>query len=84
MLQDKPYTLHAANNKGANQTAQMCRLVCTIVVHIQQNQVFTTKAHVICYISHLPNNLLDSLVKSPQVSSASLLESDVGWLVLLL
>ena len=77
MLQDKLYTLQAANNKGADQTARMRSLVCTIVVHIKQNQVLTTKAHIICYIRHLSTNLLDSLVKSPQVLSASLPESDV-------
>ena len=77
MLQDKLYTLQAAYNKGADQTAWMRSLVCTIGVHIQQNQVLMTKAHIICYISHLSTNLLDSLVKSPQVLSASLLESDV-------
>ena len=29
------------NNKGANQTAQMCRLICAYVVHIWQKKVFS-------------------------------------------
>ena len=31
------YTLKAANNKGADQTVQMRRVVCTIVVGMQQS-----------------------------------------------
>ena len=77
MLQVKLNTLQAANNKCADQTARMRKLVCSIVVHIQQNQVFMTKAHILRCIRPLSTNLLDSLVKSPQVFSASLLESYV-------
>ena len=34
------YNLHEANDKGADQTAQMHMLVCTLVIHMQQSQVF--------------------------------------------
>ena len=33
--------IYAANNKGADQTAQMRRLICTFVVRIRQKQVFS-------------------------------------------
>ena len=32
------------NNKGADQTARMRRLICTFVVHIGQKQVFSINA----------------------------------------
>ena len=35
------YTIQAANNKGADQTARMRRLICTFVVRIWQKQVFS-------------------------------------------
>ena len=35
------YTIQAANNKGADQTAQMRKLVCAFVVRIWQKQVFS-------------------------------------------
>ena len=35
------YTILVANNKGADQTVQMCRLSCTFVVRIWQKQVFS-------------------------------------------
>ena len=35
------HSLQGANNKGTDQTVQMCRLVCTVVVYIQQSQVFS-------------------------------------------
>ena len=35
------YTFQKINNKGADQTAQICRLVCAFVIHIQQSQVFS-------------------------------------------
>ena len=33
--------VQAANNKGADQTARMCRLICAFVVHIWDKQVFS-------------------------------------------
>ena len=39
-----PGWLLTSNNKGADQTAWMCRLVCTFVVHTQQSQVFSLQA----------------------------------------
>ena len=33
-------TIQAANNKGADQTAQMCMLICGFVVRIWQKRVF--------------------------------------------
>ena len=35
------YTMQAANNKGADQTARMHRLICTFVVRIWHKQVFS-------------------------------------------
>ena len=35
------YTFQAANNKGADQTAQMRRLICAFLVRIGQKQVFS-------------------------------------------
>ena len=35
------YTIQAANNKGADQTAQMRRLICAFVVHIWHKQILT-------------------------------------------
>ena len=35
------YTVQAANNKGADQTARMRRLICTFVVRIWLKQVFS-------------------------------------------
>ena len=35
------YTIQAANNKGADQTARMRRLICTFVVRIWLKQVFS-------------------------------------------
>ena len=35
------YTIQAANNKGADQTARMRRLICAFVVRIWQKQVFS-------------------------------------------
>ena len=35
------YTIWAANNKGADQTARMCRLISASVVHIWYKQVFS-------------------------------------------
>ena len=35
------YTLLGANNKGAEQTARICRLVCAFDVRIQLRQVFS-------------------------------------------
>ena len=35
------YTIQAANNKGADQTAWMCRLICVFVVRIWQKQVLS-------------------------------------------
>ena len=34
-------TFHEANDKGADQTVQMYRLICAFVVHLQQSQVFS-------------------------------------------
>ena len=34
-------TISAVNNKGTDQTACMCRLICLFVVYIWQNQVFS-------------------------------------------
>ena len=34
-------TVHAVNNKGADQTARMRRLICAFVVHIRHKQVFS-------------------------------------------
>ena len=31
-IETRYYTIQAANNKGADQTARMCRLICTFVV----------------------------------------------------
>ena len=31
---------HGMNNKGANQTAWMCKLVCAFSIFMQQSQVF--------------------------------------------
>ena len=33
--------MYAANNKGADQTVQMRRLICAFIVHIWHNQVFS-------------------------------------------
>ena len=38
-------TIQAANNKGADQTARMCRLNCACVVRIWHKQVFYDVAH---------------------------------------
>ena len=35
------YTTQAMNNKGADQTARMRRLICTFVVRIWQKQIFS-------------------------------------------
>ena len=35
------YTIQTANNKGADQTAWMCRLICTFVVRKWWKQVFS-------------------------------------------
>ena len=35
------FTFQIGNNKGADQTAQMCRLVCALVVRKQQSQGFS-------------------------------------------
>ena len=35
------YTIQVANNKGADQTARMRRLVCAFVVHIWHKQIFS-------------------------------------------
>ena len=35
------YAIQAANNKGADQTERMHRLICTIAVHIWHKQVFS-------------------------------------------
>ena len=34
------YTIYAGNNKGADLTAWMCRLICAFVVRIWHKQVF--------------------------------------------
>ena len=44
------HTLKKANNKGADQTAWMCRLVCTFVVCMQPKSGFLTRS---IYIIHL-------------------------------
>ena len=43
MKQFDYHTFQIANNKVADQTVQMGRLVCTFVVHIQQNQISLMK-----------------------------------------
>ena len=42
------YTIKAANNKGADQTAWISRLICTFVVRILQNQVFSWPGSFVC------------------------------------
>ena len=39
------YTIKAANNKGADQTAQLRRLICTFVVRIWHKQVFSVELY---------------------------------------
>ena len=39
------YYFKRANNKGVDQTAQMCSRVCAFIVCMQQNQVFLDEAH---------------------------------------
>ena len=39
-----------ANNKGVDQTAHMCRLVCAFVVRMQQNHVFSLGGQSMHYI----------------------------------
>ena len=41
LLECRYYTIQAANNKGADQTVQMHRLICAFVVRIGQKQVFS-------------------------------------------
>ena len=43
----KYYTIQAANNKSADQTAQMRRLICTLVVGICINRLSQDMAHLI-------------------------------------
>ena len=53
-------TLQKVNNKGADQTAQMRRLVCTFAVHMHQSQVFSRQAFVtlLCLSSLCVHRLL--------------------------
>ena len=49
------------NNKGADQTARMCMLVCAFVVYVQLhvNQVFSRTAQIVhAQIRHGPDNPL--------------------------
>ena len=41
LQQEEVWYYEAANNKGADQTARMRRLICTFVVRIGQKQVFS-------------------------------------------
>ena len=53
-------TLQKVNNKGADQTAQMLRLVCAFAVHMHQSQVFSGQAFVtlLCPSSPFVHRLL--------------------------
>ena len=53
-------TLQKVNNKGADQTAQMRRLVCTFAIHMHQSQVFSRQAFVtlLCMLSPCVHRLL--------------------------
>ena len=69
------YALQIANNKGANQTVRMRRLVCTFVVRKPQKTGFLTSRpilcdiHVICHsktalsITWLFRNIFKTLLK---------------------
>ena len=44
------YTFLTANNKAADQTVRMRRLVCTFDVRMQQSQISSVKAHIFLYL----------------------------------
>ena len=41
------FTFHKGNNKGIDQTAQMCRLVCAFIVRKQKIRVSGIEAHML-------------------------------------
>ena len=49
-------TFHNANNKGADQTAWMRRLVCTCVVRQPEDRFSRVKAHIVAHIFIPPNS----------------------------
>ena len=44
------YTIDAVNNKGADQTERMRKLICTFVVRIWHKHVSHDVAHIICRV----------------------------------
>ena len=66
------------NNKGADQTVWMLRLVCAFVVHIQQNQVFSRwgSYHPCMWCDNLFDNLFELCTKLLQFY---LLQSFARW-----
>ena len=42
--------MQGANNKGAEQTARMRRLVCALVVRLQQSQIFSLVSQLTQYL----------------------------------
>ena len=61
-------TFQKLNNKDPDQTVGMCRLICTSVLHMKQDQVFLYEAHMIfndhdmmevmCHTDQVENTLL--------------------------
>ena len=56
----------AANNKGADQTAQMRRLICTFVVRIWHKQVFSWRGPYICSWTVKALSRLSTCAGSPE------------------
>ena len=53
--------LHGANNKDADQTARMRRLVCALAVHLEQNQGFSRGGpHFTCFFKAKTFIILDA------------------------
>ena len=64
-------TLQKVNNKGADQTAQMQRLVCAFAVHMHQSQIFSGQAFVtlLCPSSLFVHRLLVNIdPRVPQIA----------------
>ena len=60
------YTIQAANNKGADQTARMRRLICAFVVRIWHKQVFSWLGSNSRCSKLLMNSYLNTLAVQPQ------------------
>ena len=69
------YTIQAANNKGADQTARMRRLICAFVVCIRHKQVFSWNGSFKWSVIKFVNSFFNGI--QPQKSMTRITESRI-------